>query len=144
MNGNAPQRHACDNGSGLLCSAAGFSTTLGGAPIPDFLNGGPYSELDNQTTNTNAYGASAQVTNTDNLFGLKNHVVGGFSFDGAQTTFSADSFIGGLTPLDRVFVGPGVVIDEPGTNSPVRVGDLQRHIWRFILRTRSISHRAWH
>ena len=68
--------------------------------IPDFLNGGPYSELDNQTTNTNAYGASAQVTNTNDLFGLKNHFVAGVSFDGAQTMFSATSFIGGLTPID--------------------------------------------
>ena len=31
-------------------------------------------------------------------------------------------FIGGLTPLSRVFVGPGVIIDEPGSNAPVRVG----------------------
>ena len=63
-NGNAPNDTPCDDGSGLLCSDAGVpSTTLGGAFIPDFLNGGPYSELDNQTTNTNAYGASLQVTN---------------------------------------------------------------------------------
>jgi iron complex outermembrane recepter protein len=121
-NGNAPSDTPCNDGSGLLCSDAGVSTTLGGGPIPDFLNGGPYSELDNQTTNTNAYGVSAQVTNTNDLFGLKNHLVGGFSFDGAQTTFTATSLIGGLTALDRVFIGPGVVIDEPGTNSPVRVG----------------------
>ena len=98
--------------------------------FPDFLNGGPYSELDNQTTNTNAYGVSAQVTNTNDLFGLKNHFVAGVSFDGAQTLFSATSFIGGLTPDSRVFIGPGVVIDEPGSNSPVRVGDFQRHLWR--------------
>ena len=26
-----------------------------------------------------------------------------------------------LTPIRRVFIGPGMVIDEPGTNSPVRV-----------------------
>ena len=120
-NGNAPNDTPCNDGSGLLCFDGGFSTTLGGAFIPDFLNGGPYSELDNQTTNTNAYGASAQVTNTNDLFGLKNHFVAGLSFDGAQTMFSAVSFIGGLTALDRVFIGPGVVIDEPGTNSPVRV-----------------------
>jgi iron complex outermembrane receptor protein len=121
VNGNAPNDTPCDDGSGLLCSSSGVSTTLGGAVIPDFLNGGPYSELDNQTTNTNAYGASAQVTNTNDLFGLKNHAVAGFSFDGAQTLFSATSFIGGLTAVDRVFIGPGVVIDEPGANSPVRV-----------------------
>jgi outer membrane receptor protein involved in Fe transport len=122
INGNAPNDTPCDDGSGLLCSSPGMpSTTLGGATIPDFLNGGPYSELDVQTTNTNAYGASVQVTNTDTLFGFKNHALAGVSFDGAQTLFSADSYIGGLTPVDRVFIGPGVEIDEPGSNSPVRV-----------------------
>jgi iron complex outermembrane receptor protein len=119
-NGNVPNDAPCNDGSGLLCSDAGVSTTLGGAAIPDFLNGGPYSELDNQTTNTNAYGASAQITNTNDLFGLKNHVVGGLSFDGAQTAFSATSLLGGLTP-NRAFIGPGVVIDEPGSNAPVGV-----------------------
>ena len=121
-NGIAPNDSPCNDGSGLLCSSPGvYSTTLGGAFIPDFLQGGPYSELESQTTNTNAYGVSAQVTNTDELFGLKNHLVAGFSFDGAQTLFSASSYVGGLTPLDRVFIGPGVKIDEPGINSPVRV-----------------------
>ncbi len=120
-NGNAPNDTPCNDSSGLLCFDSGFSTTLGGGFIPDFLNGGPYSELDNQTTNTNAYGASAQVTNTNDLFGLKNHFVAGMSFDGAQTMFTATSLIGVLTAPDRVFIGPGVVIDEPGTNSPVRV-----------------------
>ena len=120
-NGNAPNDTPCNDGTGLLCNDGVPSTTLGGGFIPDFLNGGPYSELDNQTTNTNAYGASLQVTNTNDLFGFQNHFVAGFSFDGAQTLFSATSFIGGLTPLDRVFIGPGIVIDEPGANSPVRV-----------------------
>jgi iron complex outermembrane receptor protein len=121
-NGNAPNDTPCNDGTGLLCNDSVPSTTLGGGLIPDFLNGGPYSELDNQTTNTNAYGASLQVTNTNDLFGFPNHFVAGMSFDGAQTLFSATSFIGGLTPLDRVFIGPGIVIDEPGSNSPVRVG----------------------
>lgn len=121
-NGNAPNDTPCNDGSGLLCSSPGvYSTTLGGATIPDFLNGGPYSELDQQTTNTNAYGASAQLTNTDSLFGLKNHALVGASFDGAQTLFSAASYIGGLTADSRVFIGPGIEIDEPGINSPVRV-----------------------
>ena len=121
-NGNAPNDTPCNDGTGLLCNDGVPSTTLGGGLIPDFLNGGPYSELDNQTTKTNAYGASLQVTNTNDLFGFPNHFVAGMSFDGAQTLFSATSFIGGLTPLDRVFIGPGIVIDEPGSNSPVRVG----------------------
>jgi outer membrane receptor protein involved in Fe transport len=123
VNGNAPADTPCNDGSGLLCQeGGGYSTTRGGGPIPDFLNGGPYAELDEQTTNTNGYGASVQVSDTGDLFGRKNHLAGGFSFDGAQTEFDGVSFIGGITPLSRVFAGPGIVIDEPGTNSPVRVG----------------------
>jgi outer membrane receptor protein involved in Fe transport len=123
VNGNAPDDAPCDDGSGLLCSDPGTpSTTRGGAVIADFLDGGPYSELDDQTTNTGAYGAAAQVTEAADVLGRTNHLVAGVSFDGARTLFSATSFLGGLTPDTRVFIGPGVVIDEPGNNVPVRVG----------------------
>jgi outer membrane receptor protein involved in Fe transport len=122
VNGNSPNDGPCDDGSGLLCQGPGMpSTTRGGGTIPDFLNGAAYSELDTQTTNTNAYGGAAQVTDTGDLFGLKNHLIAGVAFDGAQTEFSATAFIGGLTDLTRVFIGPGEVIDEPGNNVPVRV-----------------------
>jgi iron complex outermembrane recepter protein len=120
-NGNAPNDTPCDDGSGYLCYDGGVSTTRGGVPIPDFLNGGPYSELDNQTTNTNGYGFSLQGTETGRVFGLANQLVTGVSFDGAVSDFSATAFVGGMQGPDRVFIGPGVVIDEPGTNSPVRV-----------------------
>jgi len=123
VNGNAPNDFPCDDGSGLLCQDVGVpSTTIGGVPIPDFLHGGPYSELDLQTTNTNAYGAAAQATDTGDLFSFPNHLVVGASFDGAQTSFSAGGYIGGLTPLTREFIGPGVLIDEPGNDIPVRAG----------------------
>ena len=122
VNGNSANDFPCDDGSGLLCSDPGTpSTTRGGGTIPDYLNGGPYSELDDQTTNTNAYGASAQVTDTGDLVGFPNHLVAGVSFDGSQTMFSATAFLGGLTPLSREFAGPGFVIDEPGNTIPVRV-----------------------
>ena len=120
-NGNAPNDTPCDDGSGLLCYDAEYSTTTGGAFIPDRLAGGHYGQLDNQTTTTNAYGVSAQVSNSDRLLGFRNHVVAGVSFDGARTLFSAASYIGGLTVGDRTFTGPGVLIDEPGVNVPVRV-----------------------
>ena len=122
VNGNSADDFPCDDGSGLLCQDVGDpATTRGGAPIADFLHGGPYSELDDTTTNTNAYGASVQVTDTGDVYGFHNHFVAGFSFDGAQTLFSATSFDGGLTADTREFIGPGVVIDEPGNNVPVRV-----------------------
>ena len=69
------------------------STTTGGATILAFLGANPfaYSELDNQTTNTNGYGASIQATDTQTVFGFNNHLVAGLSFDGAQTQFTAAS-----------------------------------------------------
>jgi iron complex outermembrane receptor protein len=122
-NGNAPNDIPCNDGSGLLCGDAGYSATTGGAPIPAFLGPSPfaYSELDNQSTATRSYGASVQAISTASLLGRGNHLVAGISYDGARTAFSAEGLIGGIDPATRVFEGPGVVIDEPGVNTPVRV-----------------------
>jgi outer membrane receptor protein involved in Fe transport len=142
VNGNAPSDVPCTDGSGLLCSSAGDSATLGGAAIPAFLGPSPfaYAQLDVQTTNTNAYGASLQVVNADHLFGLKNHAVAGASFDGAQTGFAAAAYVGGLTPITRVFVGPGVIIDEPGQNTPVRVAVSDAYAAAFASDTLELTH----
>ncbi len=123
VNGNSPNDTPCDNGNNLLCQGPGMpSTTRERGAIPAFLgNDAAYSELDANTTNTNAYGAAGQATDTGSLFGLSNNFVAGASFDGARTEFSASAFIGGLTPVTRVYIGPGVTIDEPGNNVPVRV-----------------------
>ncbi len=140
VNGNAPNDVPCDDGSGLLCSDPGTpSTTRDGATIPDFLQGGPYSELDEQTTNTNGYGVSAQITNTATLFGLHNHFVAGGSFDGAQTMFSAAAYIGGLTADTRAFAGPGILIDEPGSNVPVRVAVGDAYAGAFLADTLDLT-----
>ena len=122
-NGNVPSLSPCNDGSGFLCQApAVFGTDRNGHPIPDFLNGGPYADLDQQSTNTNGYGAALQVTNRDELFGRPNKFIAGFSFDGAQTLFSSSTQIGGLSLSDRVFAGPGITIDQAGGSiAPVRV-----------------------
>jgi iron complex outermembrane recepter protein len=142
-NGNAPNDTPCNDGSGLLCAGSGPSTTVGGGTIPAFLGPNPfsYSQLDTQTTNTNGYGASVQATDTQTVFGFANHLVGGLSFDGAQTEFTGVSFIGGITPDTRVFTGPGVVIDEPGTNTPVRVGISDAYYGVFFADTLNLTDR---
>jgi iron complex outermembrane recepter protein len=142
-NGNASNDTPCADGSGLLCTDSGPSTTLGGAPILAFAGPSPffYSELSNQTTNTNGYGASVQATDTQTAFGLNNHLVGGISFDGAQNEFSGVSLIGGITSFGREFVGPGVIIDEPGSNSPVRVGVSDAYYGVFFADTLNLTDR---
>ena len=143
-NGNAPVDTPCNDGSGLLCSGPGaYSTTTGGATIPAFLGANPfaYSELDTQTTNTNGYGASVQATDTQTVFGFNNHLVGGVSFDGAQSDFTGESYIGGITPVSRIFVGPGVIIDEPGINQPVRVGISDAYYGAFFADTFNLTER---
>src|SRR6516162_7118783 len=122
-NGNVPNLSPCNDGSGLLCEAPGVvGTDLNGNAIADFLNGGPYSDLDQQSTNTNGYGTSIQVTNRNEVLGRPNQLIAGFSFDGAQTLFGASTQIGGLSLSDRVFAGPGITIDQTdGSIAPVRV-----------------------
>jgi outer membrane receptor protein involved in Fe transport len=142
-NGNAPNDTPCADNPSLLCNDTGPSTTYGGAPIAANFGPSPfaYSELDNQTTNTNGYGASIQVTDTRDVFGLKNNFVAGFSFDGAQTMFTGVGLIGGLTPLSRTFIGPGIVIDEPGTNVPVRVAVSDAYYGVFFADTLNLTDR---
>ena len=141
-NGNAPNDTPCSDGSGLLCNTDGYSTTFGGATIPALL--GPsqfaYSQLDSQTTNTNGYGASVQATGTQTVLGFNNHLVGGFSFDGAQTEFTGSSSIGGIDDA-RNFAGPGIVVVEPGINAPVRVGIGDAYYGAFIADTLNITDR---
>ncbi|HTV87654.1 MAG TPA: TonB-dependent receptor [Stellaceae bacterium] len=122
-NGAVADFAPCDDGSGLLCEAPGTPLTdRNGNPIPDYLNGGPYSELSLQSTNTNGYGASLQATNRTPLWGHGNHFVAGLSFDGAQTLYAASAEVGGLDVATSEWFGPGITIDQAdGSIAPARV-----------------------
>ncbi|OYV34827.1 MAG: hypothetical protein B7Z80_20135, partial [Rhodospirillales bacterium 20-64-7] len=133
LNGNTPNAQPCATLSGYLCTdgdTLAFGTS--GQPVPDFLAGGPYSQLNLQATDTNGYGAAVQLTREGTILGLHNQVVGGLSFDGGVTTFSASSEIGGLTS-QRMFTGPGFVLDQPdGSIAPVRVGTTNAYYGAYI------------
>jgi outer membrane receptor protein involved in Fe transport len=61
------------------------------------------------------------VTNKSDLLGRPNQLIGGFSFDGGQTIFDANTTAGALDVPSRNFVGPGTVIDlADGSIAPVR------------------------
>jgi len=122
LNGNTTNSQPCNDGSGLLCSDQGGRLTgRDGTPIPDFLNGGPYSELDSQGVITNGYGASVQATNGSTVLGFSNRLLGGLSLDGGVTLLDDTPVIGGLT-ADRFFLAPGITIAQAdGSIAPVRV-----------------------
>ena len=122
-NGDVTDFEVCDDNPGFLCAGSGvFATDRAGTPIPNFLNGGPYLNLDQQSTSTNGYGAAVQLTNRTPLFDRPNQLVVGFSFDGGQTLFSASTEIGGFSVADSLFAGPGMVVDQAdGSIAPVRV-----------------------
>jgi outer membrane receptor protein involved in Fe transport len=129
-NGNVTDFGSCNTLTGFLCEAGTdvLATDRSGNPIADFLNGGPYSDLDTETTNTNGYGASVQITNQDEIFGHGNHLVAGMSFDGSNTLFGATTGVGGLDATTLNFISPagfpqGIIVDQAdGTDAPVRVG----------------------
>ncbi len=121
-NGNAPNDTPCADNPALLCAENGAqSTGRDGAIIPAFWGAGPYSELDKTTTNSNAFGASSQITWRGLLANRPNVLVGGAAIDAAQTLFSATPLIGGLNLQTRDWVGPGIVLNEPGQTAPARV-----------------------
>jgi len=140
-NGAVPNVNPCNDGSGNLCEAPGlFATGLNGQPIPDFLNGGPYNQLDLQSTNTNGYGASLQVTNRSPLFGHDNELVVGASFDGAHTLYAASAQIGGLYVPTSIFFGPGITIDQAdGSIAPARVDVVNGYYGTFFTDTFDIT-----
>ena len=118
-NGNTTIGQPCGD---FLCDGNGnVLHALGGGAIADFLNGGPYSQLNNQALDTNGFGATLQVTHDGTFFGLHHKLVAGISFDGGISEFTATTAIGGLT-ASRQFAGPGIVIDEAAVGiAPVRL-----------------------
>ncbi|HEY3912244.1 MAG TPA: TonB-dependent receptor [Stellaceae bacterium] len=140
-NGDVSDFAPCNDGSGLLCEAPG-EPAIGrnGNPIGAFLGNGPYSDLDQQSTNTNGYGAAAQLTNHRELFGRPNQLIGGVSFDGGQTLFAASTQIGGLYVPTSEFAGPGITVEQPdGSIGSVRVGISNAYYGAFFTDTYDIT-----
>lgn len=122
-NGITSQIGACSDGSGRVCNPDGsLVTTVGGRPVTDFRNGGPYSALSVQQLQSHAFGTTGQFTNQRLLGDMPNRLVAGVSVDVANTVFSGVQELGGFDPHSREFLGPGVILDQPthGIN-PVRV-----------------------
>ena len=141
-NGNGSPLAPCGGGSAYLCASPGsVATDPAGNPLAATLGpNGLYGSLAMQTTTTNGYGASLQMTNSDTLFDHANQLVAGVSFDGALTTFGATTYSGGLDPLSRDFTGPAIAIGLPGSPiAPVRAGITDAYYGIFLTDTLTIT-----
>ncbi len=82
-----------------------------------------------------AVGASVQLSNTDTLFGYKNHLSFGASYDYSQTTFGASAELGVIQP-NYVVAGSGVYLGpsgDPVSDGPVDVHTINRYFGLNIL-----------
>jgi iron complex outermembrane receptor protein len=129
-NGTTPDVSNCGAPNiGYLCNDDGTVVTgRNGVLVPAFEANGLYSGLSTQGLDSHSYGASAQITNDGAVFGLKNHVVGGASFDGSDSVFDGSYANGGFDPYTAEYLGPGIVQDQPSEGvNPVTVASTTRY-----------------
>ncbi len=143
LNGNGPNDLPCGDGQSLCQGGAGgdYSTMTGGAVIPQYLPDGDnaYGQLNVNTSNTNGYGASAQITHQ----GILGQLIAGVSYDGGYTNYAAAAYDGALALESRNYyalpgTGLGYPVDEPGT-VPVDVGIRNAYYGVFATDTLNIT-----
>lgn len=119
-NGDASDAAPCDSGE-LCLDDRTILTDASGNPIPDFLSGGVYAQLNLTSTDTRGFGGSLQSSYRQPVLRFDNQFLAGVAYDGGRTDFAAQSDLGALTPA-RGFRGPGIVIDTVnGEISPVKI-----------------------
>jgi iron complex outermembrane recepter protein len=98
-------------------------------------------EIDSNWTRTMSTGATAQLTDTDKIFGHNNTITGGVSVDHGWTHFTGSSV---LSTLPDDFVSPFTdeIIDEPPYDvSPVSLEAQNTYIGVYVLDTFELTDR---
>ena len=96
-------------------------------PNPNNL---PLGEIDRTSTLTTSLGASFLLSNSDSLFGFKNHASFGASYDYGMTSFGASAELGVVQP-NYVVQGSGVYLGpsgDPVSDGPVNVHAINRYL----------------
>ncbi|MEW6438577.1 MAG: TonB-dependent receptor [Pseudomonadota bacterium] len=124
----------------------GVTSGPGTSPLPDPTGGAvtpgtPLGEIDSNWTRTLSTGATAQLTDTDKIFGHNNTITGGVSVDHGWTHFTGSSLLSTLPPN---FVVPwsNDLIDEPAFDvAPVDLQAQNTYIGVYVLDTFNITDR---
>ena len=119
VDGNTSDVEECSFDPAILCLD---DSPLNGGGIPtSILNGNLAGSVDRTQTSADAYGASAQLTSTNEVWGRQNHFVVGVSVDRGRANFQAASELG-TVGSDLFVTGTGVIVNQPdGLVAPVNV-----------------------
>jgi iron complex outermembrane receptor protein len=137
VDGNPSAVQACDDPTQLCFGDATTPANgLNGQQLANNLNPNfPFGEIDRSVILTTSAGANAQLTNTDTLFGLKNHATLGASFDYGATNYTASAELGNVLP-NYLVVGNGVFLGNSGfpvSEGPVDVNSFNRYFGLYAL-----------
>ncbi|WP_245313053.1 TonB-dependent receptor, partial [Bradyrhizobium macuxiense] len=145
IDGNGTEVEGCNRGRNLCIDGANDNDPIygpvGGPPVPNTLGTVFLGEIDRNRVATNTFGGTAQLTNTDRLFGYENHVVMGVSVDHGFTKFNATSELG--TVDQNLFVtGTGIFINQPDAGlSPVDLHATNTYTGLYLTDTFDVTNR---
>lgn len=143
VDGNGTDVAPCDDPTNLcIGDDLPISGPANGPPIPNTLGNAFLGEIDRNRAATNSFGGTAQLTNTDQLFGHDNHVVMGVSVDHGNTKFTATSELGTVDPNNLFVNGTGVFINQPDAGlSPVDLRATNTYTGVYLTDTFDVTNR---
>jgi iron complex outermembrane receptor protein len=143
VDGNGTDVASCDDPTNLcIGDDLPISGPANGPPTPNTLGNAFLGEIDRNRAATNSFGGTAQLTNTDQLFGHDNHVVMGVSVDHGNTKFTATSELGTVDPNNLFVNGTGVFINQPDAGlSPVDLRATNTYTGVYLTDTFDVTNR---
>lgn len=143
FNGDDTDFEACEEAAnaGFLCEEEGTEEEivedLNGNNVTSTINGEEPEATNNRSnTDTDAFGGALQLALENELAGLDNQLIVGFSYDTAQSDFAADTELAELTDT-RGTEGLGVYVDE----ARVRLHSEVEHYGLFLTDTVDLTDR---
>ena len=134
LDGNTTDFAPCNDGSGVLCDAAGNQTSL-----PDAFGAATLGSLDRTFTRSQRAGGTLQATSSDKIADHANQLIFGVSYDRGWTQFNAVSELGIIQP-NLVVSSTGLVINEPNSDiSPVSLRAINTYYGAYALDTFDIT-----
>ncbi|MEP9371687.1 TonB-dependent receptor [Mesorhizobium sp. KR1-2] len=145
VDGNDTDVQVCDDPT-LLCFTDGTTPAIGsnGQQLPNlFPEGAVLGQIDRNSTRTNGWGGTLQITDTAKLRDMDNTFVLGASLDMAGSNFNANSELGTADPDTLVITGNGQYLgyttSDEGSIGPVKLRTRNTYVGVYALDTLDVT-----